>query len=234
MTCSNHGEYKAKKLTYGKNIIWSGCQECIEAQDRRERDADKKPITWLSRRREGLTLDNYAPPNIGAVEIVEKIRSYCANFGKPGKVRDRGTSLCFVGQPGTGKTHLACAMAVNIHNQGFLVSYRRHHEIMYQIKETYSAASQESEKVIIKNLTNVDLLVIDEIGLNKKLSDTDLELTYKILDARYDSMKPTVLVSNLSEQGLGECLGPRTIDRMYENHGTVFVFDWGSYRRVKA
>ena len=145
-------------------------------------------------------------------------------------MKDQGTSLCFVGQTGTGKTHLACAVGIELHNQGQTVAYKRHHEIMYSVKETYSGRTDTDEATIIRNLINVDLLIIDEVGL-KKLTDTELEITYKLLDGRYDDMKPSILVSNLSEPELADCVGSRIIDRMYENHGTVFVFNWESYRR---
>ena len=230
MTCFKHGDYTAKHLQYGKTGFWSNCPQCIAEQDEAEAKKEERPLLWLSKRRQNSTFKTYVCPNPTSEEIVRKLRSYCDNFTKPGKVKDQGTSLCFVGQTGTGKTHLACAIGIELHNQGQTVAYKRHHEIMYSVKETYSGRTDTDEAIIIRNLINVDLLIIDEVGL-KKLTETELEITYKLLDGRYDDMKPSILVSNLSEPELADCVGSRIIDRMYENHGTVFVFNWESYRR---
>ncbi len=177
-----------------------------------------------------MTFDSYVYPNAEAHEIVQKCRSYVDNFGKPGKVLDQGTSLCLVGAPGTGKTHIACAMGVAIAKAGYNVAYKRLYELMRQIKNTYAHGAKDSEEGIINNLTKADLLILDEVGL-KTLSEHESSLVYQVIDQRYEAVRPTVIVSNLSEEDLGKHLGPRTIDRMYENHGAVFNFDWDSYRR---
>jgi DNA replication protein DnaC len=47
-------------------------------------------------------------------------------------------------------------------------------------------------------------------------------------------MKPTVVISNLAKEALGEFIGERSIDRLRENGGRLVVFDWASYRRQVA
>ena len=44
-------------------------------------------------------------------------------------------------------------------------------------------------------------------------------------------MKPTILLSNLNIEGLGEYLGERVMDRLREGGGKMIAFDWDSYRR---
>jgi len=44
-------------------------------------------------------------------------------------------------------------------------------------------------------------------------------------------MKPTILISNLSEQELGIYIGERVLDRMMEGQGAIIAFDWESYRK---
>ncbi|KAA6208087.1 ATP-binding protein, partial [Avibacterium paragallinarum] len=43
--------------------------------------------------------------------------------------------------------------------------------------------------------------------------------------------KPTILISNLSEDELSRYVGERIIDRMREGKGAVINFDWESYRQ---
>jgi hypothetical protein len=40
-----------------------------------------------------------------------------------------------------------------------------------------------------------------------------------------------LIISNLSEKGLQECLGPRVFDRLMEIDSTMVLFNWGSHRR---
>ena len=44
-------------------------------------------------------------------------------------------------------------------------------------------------------------------------------------------MRPTILISNLTEEELGKYIGDRIIDRMKEGQGAVIKFDWESYRK---
>ncbi len=52
-----------------------------------------------------------------------------------------------------------------------------------------------------------DLLTVDEYGLHDR--EKRLELVHKVLYARYDEMKPTMLISNLTLAKLQEDLGDR-------------------------
>ena len=63
------------------------------------------------------------------------------------------------------------------------------------------------------------------------MEDKKMMLMFRVINKRYEDMKPTFLISNLSESDLSKYIGERTIDRFHENHGAVFVFNWDSYRR---
>ncbi|EIG27035.1 hypothetical protein HMPREF1054_2009, partial [Haemophilus paraphrohaemolyticus HK411] len=51
------------------------------------------------------------------------------------------------------------------------------------------------------------------------------------INERYEAMKPTILISNLSQQELGAYVGERIVDRMREGGGAMIAFDWESYRK---
>jgi DNA replication protein DnaC len=55
---------------------------------------------------------------------------------------------------------------------------------------------------------------------------------FDVLDGRYREMRPTLIISNLNEKGLQDCLGSRVFDRLMEIGSVVVTFNWGSYRRV--
>jgi hypothetical protein len=48
---------------------------------------------------------------------------------------------------------------------------------------------------------------------------------------RYEEMKPSLLVSNLTVDEIIDYLGDRVFDRMRENGGAVLAFNWTSHRQ---
>lgn len=227
--CSEHGEYTATAQNVLGRTVYTGCPKCIEGLDRIEAEKEAK-ISWLSKRRENMRLGNYQANTDKQRYILDRCRKYVDNFGR---VFELGSCLVFVGNPGTGKTHLATGIAYDVMKAGFSVTYQRLYDLMIRIKSTYVKNAPENEATIIKSLSEYDLLVVDEVGL-KGLTETEVALTYQLIDKRYENVKPTLLVSNLSQDDLEKSVGTRTIDRLYENHGVFLVFDWESNRRKRA
>jgi len=75
--------------------------------------------------------------------------------------------------------------------------------------------------------------VIDEVGASR---DNDFERMsiFEVVNKRYEEMKPTVLVSNLSAAKFEASVGDRTADRLREGGGFVLLFEWESARRGAA
>jgi hypothetical protein len=81
----------------------------------------------------------------------------------------------------------------------------------------------------VKWFVEPDLLVLDEIGVQYG-TETEQKILFRIIDLRYEEMKPTILISNLAIPAFTEFVGERVVDRMRENGGMLFAFDWESYR----
>lgn len=225
--CSEHGEYESTGHFFNGKTMWSHCPECCKKLD----DIEIKKeiaIPWITKRRENMRLETYQTETDQQKAIMNRIKKYVANFKR---VLELGTCLCLAGSPGTGKTHLATAIGYAVMKSGYKVEYTRMYDLMRKIKNTYSRESTITEDSIISNLMVFDLLIIDEVGL-KTLTETEVTLMHQIIDTRYEAVKPTIIVSNLNEKELELNLGERAMDRIYENHGTVFEFKWESYRRL--
>ena len=70
----------------------------------------------------------------------------------------------FLGPPGTGKSHLAQAIAQSAIQQGYRVLYRETHTLMNDIAE---AALDGKRKQQMELFSSVPLLVIDDLGMRK-------------------------------------------------------------------
>lgn len=75
------------------------------------------------------------------------------------------------------------------------------------------------------------LVVIDELH-DRCETDWERRELERIIDHRYGAQLATLLIANLDTAGLGELLGPSTLDRMHERGG-VYTFGWASLRRQR-
>lgn len=78
-------------------------------------------------------------------------------------------------------------------------------------------------------LSSIDLLVIDEVGVQRGSDDEKATLT-DVINQRYRDMRPTILLTNLPGNDLKELLGPRVMSRLTEK-ATFVSFKWDDWRK---
>src|SRR5258707_13895350 len=99
--------------------------------------------------------------------------------------------LCFLGPPGTGKSHLAQAIGQAAIQQGYRVWYRETHKLLDDLAEaTIDGTSKEHMEL----LATVPLLIIDDLGMSK-LPVTAAEELLEIVMRGCDRSSP-LLTSN--------------------------------------
>lgn len=108
--------------------------------------------------------------------------------------------MIFIGRYGTGKTHLAFAIANSLLIQGVLVIYETFINLMEKLKESYSNDNLDYYE-IIKLYCECDLLIIDDLG-KERLSEWILEKLFQIVNTRYENMLPIIITTNYTEQEL--------------------------------
>ena len=133
-------------------------------------------------------------------------------------------SLVMIGSAGTGKTHLACAIVREAGGK-----YRTAPEIVEEMRRAKSFTANDTEADIIQYYGHVPLLVIDEIGRGIAATDEKYML-YQILNARYNTRKPTVLISNHKKADFLQYIGVAAADRLVES-AEVWELNGESYRR---
>lgn len=108
----------------------------------------------------------------------------------------------FLGQPGTGKSHLAQAIGHAAIQQGHRVLYREAHVLLEELAE---ATLEGARKDHFELLAAVPLLVIDDLGM-RKLPATAAEDLLELVMRRYERAS-TLITSNRPVEDWGKLLG---------------------------
>jgi len=186
-----------------------------------ERQFGRSGIRELHR---DCSFENYVVTT-GPQKIVrEKARLYAVEFGKT------MAGFIFSGKPGTGKNHLAAAICNELLRRNKTVLIISVADIMSAMRETFNNSdSLKTEERLLDDLSRVDLLVIDEIGVQNE-SRYEKVVINQIVDRRTSSRRPTGMLTNLDEAGMYRQLGERVMDRMKLGKSLNLIFDWDSYR----
>ena len=127
-----------------------------------------------------------------------------------------GEGLWLMGDVGTGKTTLAMLVSKAAVEGGHSVAIYSLPRLLSRIRRTYDAeAGEQSYLEFFERLTEVDLLHIDDLGVEKR-SDWVLEQLYAIVNERYETQRSMVVTTNLSQEDLEQQIGPRTVSRLVE------------------
>jgi DNA replication protein DnaC len=241
--CETHGPFKARVLEgFGKPIT-GHCPTCSaeraaarqaeeERHARRERQSRVETLLGRSHipaRFMDRTFDGYEAETQAQKIALATCRVFAAAW--PDRLRSGG-SLVLTGGPGTGKTHLAAAIGIHAMQEHLAaVAFGTVFTMLRHIKDTYRKDSERSEQDAINDLVRPDLLILDEVGVQTG-SEHEKLLMFEVLNARYQELRPTILISNLPADGLETFLGQRVMDR-YRECGHVVAFDWPSHRGKK-
>jgi DNA replication protein DnaC len=121
-----------------------------------------------------------------------------------------GNGLFFTGPAGTGKTTMAAQTIIEVSHLRYVERrgprdfiFETALEILFNLRMCYSGKSDYSEADILKRYCLIDLLAIDDLGV-EKTSDWVLQMFHMIIDYRYTRKKPTIITSNKSCKELAE------------------------------
>ena len=241
--CDQHGDFIGSVTVIFGKTFRTGCPKCAdvrkakEAQDeiddqaRQERDRIQKKLgaAMIPHRFVSKTFADYRAESEGQKKALSVCREYADNFRTH---FDAGRCLLLLGKPGTGKTHLAAAIANQlVTTTAATAIYRTVGGILQHIKGSFDRESGYSEREAFDSYANAHLLIIDEVGASKP-TEFELATLFQIINARYEELMPTVIISNLPPKSLPEALGERCVDRLREGGGIALTFDWQSARKV--
>lgn len=238
--CPEHGAYESREITLlGKSMRWTGCPACAqrtadaEAEQRRqaaESERQKMIEARLSRagipmRFRGRTFATFSADTKGKADCLRIAKQFADSFAERSA---EGATMVFSGLPGTGKSHLAIAICQTIMADGYTAMYLNALDAIRMVRATWSRDSAQTEGDVMRLLTDVGLLVLDEVGAQYG-TEGEQVILFDIINRRYQDQMPMILLTNQGKDGFRQYLGDRAFDRLREA-GRWVPFDWESHR----
>jgi DNA replication protein DnaC len=243
--CPEHGDFEAKAIalpTFGNRaakVIWSSCPDCARLAREREADAqraeqerarqsrteDRLNRAGIPKRFRARSFDSYIADTAPKQAALSTAREFADHFEAHAR---KGSTLLFAGNIGTGKGHLAVAAAQQVMAQGHSAFFATAREIVLMLRARWDDPKAPSELEVLRMLTSMSLLVIDEIGVQFN-TDAERDQLFGVIDGRYRDLMPTILTTNLNTTKLREAIGERSYSRLREE-GRWVRFDWEDFR----
>lgn len=211
-----------ESLTYPRYLL--GLCE-LELQERRQRRVDKLlRESKLPREKTLEGLDRSRLPQTADRQLAALLE---------GDFLDRADNLLIFGNPGSGKTHLVCALAHQLVQQGRPVLFAPSALLVQRLLRAKSDLSLERG---LKRLDRFEALVIDDLGYVQQ-SREEMEVLFTLLAHRYER-KSILLTSNLVFSDWEKIFkDPMTtaaaIDRLV-HHSVILELNVASYRMETA
>jgi len=204
------GNFPLGHILFGKAIPCA----CLRSERARERGERLRRMSGLSEAElSGFTFEGFdprlcRPQSEQMQQAMADIKRQCEEYAR----NPRGW-LVLVGNVGSGKTHLAAAIArYSIHHDrpAYMATMPR---LLNMLRAGYNDAVTFEQRV--QMLEEVDLLVIDDLGA-EKATEWAIEQLYSIVNARYHTRRPMVITSNVDLERADGVIDARVLSRLRE------------------
>ena len=212
----------------------SGAQRCdCEAVSRAAKLEERALVPPLYR---NASLDNFVLPRDNMIahrdlaSVLLEIKAFVREFPN-----DKRPGLLLLGEPGTGKTHLAVAALRLLMAKGFAGLFYDYQTLLDNIREGYDPAAGSSSKEAYRIALDAEILLLDDLGAHR-VTDWVEDTVTSIITHRCNHRKPLIATSNLSDPDAGgvarekqllpgrgdyritlsERIGPRARSRLFE------------------
>lgn len=198
-----------------------------DEQRRQQKINDKFNQSIINPSIKDATVNNYTPNNesqkIAKQTAIEYVKGFSVKTGE-------NKSILFRGSYGTGKSHLAFAITKALKDRGYTVAFMQVPDLMDRIKSTYNNNSTETFEDLKKELVNLDLLVLDDIGVSN--SDHDLAKLYAIINNRQN--KNNIFTTNCKDSELNQNVHWHRINSRMKNGSRKLNVIGDDYRERDA
>ncbi|MBQ4600924.1 MAG: ATP-binding protein [Oscillospiraceae bacterium] len=200
----------------GSGYIGSTMCICLESLCRQEQQKKLEAMNLGDHHFGSFRLDYYptqynASLGFSPRSIMEKTLNHCREFAAA--FTQGAGNLLFVGGTGLGKTFLATAVAKAVSAQGCSVSYEGAISLFSKLERARFSPGEDSRREV-EDLTNADLLIIDDLGTELPGAFVTSSL-YGLLEERLRLGKSMIVTTNLTYDELAKRYTPRVASRLY-------------------
>jgi DNA replication protein DnaC len=139
----------------------------------------------------------------GAQEAFEQTKDMIERLQAWARQREDGTSrkdlspmpsewLVLLGPVGTGKTHLAMAMANGCIDAGITTLFAARPALLDHLRASYAPEAPVVSQQWLTQMSQVEVLVLDDMGMQHHSNWAD-EKVFQLIDTRYTARLPTVI-----------------------------------------
>lgn len=223
LVCGKCGKRKQKLITLTRNgaevpmVVPVMCKCKSDAyKQQKARDEQEKEMDAISKLRKESLMDSrfrsISFKNFVLNQYNEKCFRLCKRYATAfDKMMEKNMGLLMYGGVGTGKTFAAACIANYLLDQKIPV-------VMISFIKLLEMLEKNTDNDIIQNLQSAKLLVLDDLGAERRTSYA-LEKVYNIIDARYRSKLPVILTTNLTMDEMMDAESmqyERIYDRIFE------------------
>ncbi len=197
----------------------------LEAEDRRNRRVQRLLIEARIPRDKTLSV-------LDCDRFPSAVRSQIRALGE-GQFLSSSTNVCVFGNPGTGKTHLVCAVGHELIRQGHSVFFTDVSELVERLLVAKKDLRLTRE---LRRLDRFECLILDDIGYVQQGRE-EMEVLFTLLSERYER-RSVMITSNLVFSKWDQIFkDPMTtaaaIDRVV-HHSVILELSVPSYRAETA
>lgn len=148
--------------------------------------------------------------------------------------------LVYIGMSGYGKTYFCAAITEWMFRRFNTFRYFKEEDILERLRSNISENKGDWAKELTYMMDD-ELTIVDDIGSDIdpkhgviKSIEWRSKVLFEILDLRYNTMQPTILTSNLTENQIRTLFSDRACSRMFASENTIIDVSNGEDKRQRG